>query len=296
MIKFLPFLPMPVSQVLKVSKPLRFVTESLKKFYPELSVELFQAEIEIEPMDYLRLVIFAAGFMFFIGLSSMLFVLLIIKEFSAQNLTMTFGVAGALMVTAYVYLINYPKFKIMQKVKRSEKHLLFALRHLTIRVKSGIPLIDAIEGIAKGDYGEISKEFMIAIKQIKAGESQARSIEDIALRNPSAELRRVVWQVSNAMRAGSDIAKTLESIVHTLSSKQRVNIKEYGAKLNPLALMYMMATVIIPALGTTMVIILGSFLGLELQKEIFYFVPVYLIIFQVAFMGIVKTNRPAMEV
>ena len=293
--KFLPFLPMPVEQALKVSKSLRFVTESFKKFFPGLGVELKQAEINLDPEDYLRLVIIATCFMFFIGLSSMSLVVLIMKDYSPTNLALIAVVGFSLGGMAYAYLQAYPKFKISQKVKAAERNLLFALRHLTIRVKSGIPLIDALEGISKGNYGEISKEFSMAIQQIRAGESQIKSIEEIALRNPSTDLRRVVWQISNALRAGSDIAKTLEAIVYSLSSQQRVSIKEYGATLNPLALMYMMATVIIPALGTTMLIILGSFMGLKIRKEIFYLVPVYLIIFQFAFMGIVKTKRPAID-
>lgn len=294
--KFLPFLPMPVDKALEASKPLRNLTRSLKKFYPGLKTQLFQSEMGVEAEDYLRLVFFATTFMLLIGVSTMSIVVSILDAPTPKNLGLAALVGVALGFTAFAYLINYPRFKVMQKVKSAERSLLFALRHLTIRVKSGIPLIEAIEGIARGDYGEISKEFGKAVKSIKGGESQAKAIEEIAFRNPSTELRRVVWQVSNAIRAGSDLAKTLEAIVHTLSNEQRVSIKEYGATLNPLALMYMMATVIIPALGTTMLIILGSFMGIKIQKEIFYFVPVYLIIFQAAFMGIVKTKRPAMEV
>ena len=47
--------------------------------------------------------------------------------------------------------------------------------------------------------------------------------------------------------------------------QQQIEVKEYGRKLNPLAMFYMMIAVIVPSLGMTMLVVLATFVGLKLS-------------------------------
>jgi hypothetical protein len=45
--------------------------------------------------------------------------------------------------------------------------------------------------------------------------------------------------------------------------EQKISVQDYGKKLNPLAMFYMMIAIIIPSLGVTMIVVLATFLGLN---------------------------------
>jgi pilus assembly protein TadC len=164
-----------------------------------------------------------------------------------------------------------------------------------IQVKSGVPLFDALVSISNGNYGLISKEFKICTKKISTGLDQTIALEELALRNPSLHFRRIVWQITSAIKTGANLGETLDSIVYNLSQEQKVMIRKYGSQLNPLAMMYMMLAVIIPSLGITFLIIFSAFSGVAVTEMVFYGILFALAFFQFTFIGIVKSRRPAIE-
>jgi len=171
--------------------------------------------------------------------------------------------------------------------------LLDSLEHILIEIKSGVPLFNAMIGVTEG-YGEVSDEFRIVVKEINAGIPEIKALEKASLRNPSLYFRRSLWQITNAMKAGSDVASALEAIVNNLTQEQIIAIRRYGQELSPFTLMYMLIAVIMPTLGITFLIILSSFAGLKIPDFLFPLILLVLTIFQYFYMGIIKTKRPAL--
>ena len=97
------------------------------------------------------------------------------------------------------------------------------------------------------------------------------------------------------MRAGGDIGKTLKIIANDLSEEQKVKIRKYGSQLSPMALMYLMLSVIMPTLGITFLLIFSSFTGFTMPPIFFYMVLAILAVFQFMFIGMIKSRRPAVE-
>jgi pilus assembly protein TadC len=107
--------------------------------------------------------------------------------------------------------------------------------------------------------------------------------------------RRVIWQLTNAIRTGADLSDTLDAIVDNLANEQKVAIRKYGSQLNPLSMMYMMLAVILPSLGITFLVLLSTFSGFAVSEMIFWFILCILIVFQFSFVGLVKSRRPTIE-
>lgn len=187
--------------------------------------------------------------------------------------------------------MRYPKFVALRRIKKLDKDLLDSLQHILIEIKSGVPLFNSFIGITEG-YGEVSDEFKIVVKEINAGIPEIKALERASLRNPSLHFRRSLWQITNAMKAGSDVASALESIVDTLTQEQIIGIRRYGQELSPFTLMYMLIAVIMPTLGITFLIILSSFAGITFPDTMFPLILLVLGIFQYFYMGIIKTKRP----
>ncbi|MBU1111663.1 MAG: type II secretion system F family protein, partial [Nanoarchaeota archaeon] len=118
--------------------------------------------------------------------------------------------------------------------------------------------------------------------------------EEAALKNPSIFFRRALWQIINGLKSGSDLGTVIQEAINGLSEEQILQIQIYGGRLNPLAMFYMMIAVIIPALGTTFIIVLSSFLSFSevLTKAIFISIFAMTTFAQIMFLGIIKTRRP----
>lgn len=293
-IKNIPFVPFPLRIALKISKPFIGFGDKVIKLLPMLETNLAQIEIDIRAREYVGIafVVFVFWFFLVFSLFTTLGIFLSIPNFLPIGL----AVSTVISFLSFLYVLMYPKLLVSRKVRKLEKNLLYALRHLMIQVKSGVTLFDALVSIAKHDYGIVSKEFELCTKKISAGWPATTALEELALRNPSLHFRRAIWQLTNSMRAGTDLGDTLESIVNNLSNEQRIAIRKYGSQLNPLAMMYMMLAVIIPSLGITFLIILSSFVGLPITEVVFLGILAFLIMFQFSFIGIVKSRRPPVEI
>jgi flagellar protein FlaJ len=290
----IPFVPFPPHLMRRVAKRLYGLGGRFSKLNPDMSVILDQAGFNYKPREYFAIAFFSLFFWTFFTFTFLLALYIILNLPVSFLLTLT--VLSLVMgFLSFFYITLYPRLIIVRKVKDLEKNLLFALRHLLIQVKSGVPLFDGLVSISNGNYGLISKEFKVCTKKISTGLDQTIALEELALRNPSLNFRRIVWQITSAIKTGANLGSTLDSIVDNLSQEQKVMIRRYGSQLNPLAMMYMMLAVIIPSLGITFLIIFSAFSGIAVTEMIFYGILLGLAFFQFMFIGIVKSRRPAIE-
>jgi flagellar protein FlaJ len=264
-------------------------------FNPDFRIELDQAEIKVKPIVFANISILLS-ILYSISLGGLLLIVLYLTS------SLTPSIFNAIIVLTIVFfglmmlnMLSYPKMSLAKKMVELDKSLLFALRHMLIKVRSGIPFFNSIAGIAYSDYGYVSSEFKKVIKQIEGGSSEIKSLEDAAFYNPSHFFRNFIWQVTNSLRAGTDISKTLEVIVKGIEGERYVQIKEFGNRLSPIALMYIMFTVILPALAVTFMTIFTFFFGGTVTELNFYVVPVILLVFNFFFVNLIKSSMPVFE-
>lgn len=297
MIKRLPLLIMPFERAKQLSKRFRNRAKNMLKTYPALDISLKQARMDIDARDYMSVAIFGTimNFLLFTPLFFFVFFILL-RELSIMTFLFAFASGGGFAFFTFMLLTRYPTVQAEKRRRDMELDMLFVLREMLIKMKSGISLFDAMAGIARAGHGEISNEFDTATKEITAGVAQVEALNRMALRTPSKNLRRIIWQMANALRAGADISETITAIVEDMSQEQRVTIKNFGAQMNPLAMMYMMMNIIMPTMGITFMIVLNSFMSLPIDETIFLIIGLVLFMFQYMFMGILKTKRRSIAV
>jgi len=105
----------------------------------------------------------------------------------------------------------------------------------------------------------------------------------------------MLWQLLNSLKTGSSISAALTSVFDQIVREQQIAVKEYGRKLNPLAMFYMMVAVIVPSLGTIMFVVLTTFIGVELDLAMFFIIIAALWFVQFMFLAIIKSSRPAVD-
>jgi flagellar protein FlaJ len=292
-----PFVPFPLHVALDHARRLGLIGagDMVSRMNPHLALSLYQAESYIGPREYASIAVFCSLFWFSMLLGIFVF-LGLVAPVPPNFLGIGVAASAGMGLMSFMYILAYPRVVINKKVRELEKNLLFALRHLLIQAKSGITLFDSMVSVSKAKYGLVSKEFNDAVRKISTGQRDVDVLEELALRNPSLHFRRALWQISNAIRAGADIATTLEVITNNLSSEQRIMVRQYGSQLNPLAFMYMMFGVILPSMGISLMVTMSSFTGLVIEQFYFWGLIAFLVIFKFNFLGIVKSRRPSVEV
>lgn len=267
----------------------------ISKLYPGMGVDLMQAEMPYSSEEYLALLSFYTLAAFTVTSVSSFLIMFLMGSFRTQSLFFPLALGLIFAVGAYGYFVSYPKMVVGSKTREVDRVLLYAMRHFLIKVKSGMPMYEAMIGLAQGPYGVISAEFQKTIKQINSGIAEEDVLEKLALRNPSFQFRRTIWQIANSVRAGSDFSPVLEGIVATLAWEQRTAVRKFGSELNTVALMYLMTTIIFPALTVTFLIVLGSFSGVTVPQSVFVMVILGVMGFQFFFLNFIRARRPVFE-
>ncbi len=208
------------------------------------------------------------------------------------------GFGTAVMFGGFVLFsqLAYPRIYSVRRDRNIEKNLIPALEDMLVQLNSGIPLFNIMVNLSVADYGELSEEFKKIIRKINAGLPQIDVIEEAGEKSSSLFFRRTLWQISNGLKAGSDISVVIRYSIGTLGEEQIIQIQNYGNKLNPLIMFYMLVSIIMPALAITFLTIIASMVNLPSNTTIGMYIGlfVFIVLIQVMFLGVIKSARPSL--
>ena len=214
--------------------------------------------------------------------------------FKLQAISLSLTAAFVITLFAFTNSLFYPKIYVNKRVRDLERNLLPALQDFLAQINSGVPIFNVLVNLSNADYGEVSKEFGKVVRQINAGKSQIQALSDLGAENPSVFFRRSLWQISNGLTSGANMQVVVKESIKALADEQVIQIQEYGSRLSPLSMFYMLIAVILPILAITFIIILSSLISLTstVMQLILWGLYVFLIFVQIMFLGLIKSRRP----
>lgn len=276
----------------KFTRPLLPAADKARKLVPNIQKNLTRARMDVDPDIFV-----ATALLRGIQVGGTISLALLAFGITSSSTPIILGsLLGFPLLSSFGFFTfaNYPKIKANKISRKLERELPYALRHMLIEVRSGISLYEAMVSVSD-DYGEASEEFNKIVKDINGGKPQIQALEDSIVRNPSTQYRRAMWQMINALKSGTDVSNTLETLVESMVKQQKLQVKRYGKELNPYILVYLMVAVIVPSLGVTFLIVLSTFTGVGLNRFTFFQILGGLILFQVFFLNFVKSKRPEVK-
>ncbi len=273
-------------------KPIALNTmfQRLAKSFPTLKSKLKQAGIESKPEDFVKKTFLSAFYM------TTLLVVLLFMLLAKLNVVkgILFLAVPLVFLIIFFYMIKLPDLIISRKEKEISKEIVFAGRFIIIELESGVPLYNAMVNVSK-NYEVIGRYFKEITDKVDLGTSMEDALNEAVEFVPSNDFRKILWQIINSMRTGSNISKSLYSAMEQITKDQITEVNKYGKKLNPLAMFYMIIAVILPSLGITMLIIMSSFIKFQLSLTILIVLACLLGFMQYMFISMVKFSRPAIE-
>jgi flagellar protein FlaJ len=269
------------------------LSDAVLPYFPGLDKKLKIALIDKTPHEFMDWVVFSA---FILSLFITLLVGLIANSLGISLLWLI-PLFILFYIFSFFYYLNYPDVLMLKMRKEIDYEIVFATRHLLIALRSGMPLFDAIVGVSKG-YGAVSKEFRKIVDDVTLGKPLSQSLREVADTSASSSLKRILLQIANALSSGSDVAESLEAVLNQIAKEQVIALKEYGQKLNPLVMFYMIFGIIFPSLGIAFAIILFSFIGggLQIPSIYLFFIVLGIGLLQFLFLAMAESSRPKYSV
>ena len=253
---------------------------------PGLGIKLKQARIMDSPEEYIKKTFQGALWL------SLALVLIFFFFLKSPLVILAFPIVFFIM---FSYLSRSADVKITKIQREIDKEILFAGRFLIIELESGVPIYTTFKNLSE-NYEAIGPYFQEIVDKVDLGTSMSDALNETISTTPSPNLRKVLWQVMNSFKTGSNVIGSLKVVLDQIGREQQITIKEYGRKLNPMAMFYMMAAIIIPSLGITMLSVLASFMGWDLSLGILLVLVGGLAFVQFMFLAIIKSSRPPMVV
>lgn len=272
----------------------------LKQYFPKLDAELEESGNTLSATEYLAGAVLTSFFYFSMTFGLMLIFSLRISHETGRVAALGFG--GIVAIAFFAYALLYPRLIVGRSSREIERNLLYATRHLMIQTSAGVPLFESIVSISENygddklDYGAISVEFGKIAKEVRGGKELTRALEESAARINSNDYRRLLWQLSNANKAGANIGFVLKQTMSYLADEQRVRIRDYGSQLSPLAIFYMLMCIIAPTMGVIFLVIIATLAAINVTELLLGLMLLMVFVVQMLFIGLIKSRRPVMAV
>ncbi len=250
-----------------------------------LRLKLRQAGIFQEPEEYVKAT-FTTSLLLSIGVGFIFF-------FFTLSLWSVIVVPISLPLL-FMYFIKFVDVKIEKIKKKIDEEILFAGRFLIIGLESGVPMHKIFEDMEK-NYEYVGYYFGEILNKVYLGTSMEEAVNDTLNNSPSPNLRRLLWQVMNSLKTGTEVGGALNSVLDQITREQQIAVQEYGKKLSPLAMFYMTISIIVPSLGITMLVILATFIGLKITMPILVVLAVMIGFVQFMFLSMIKASRPSIS-
>lgn len=295
----IPLLPFPYKLARVLIRGFYPLSDVVLKFFPSLDRDLEESGNRLSGREYMGGALLTFTFYFLLMAAVLIFFTVRSGRFddlSTRQLIVIFSLV--ISSATFIYILMFPRLLVSKKRDDIEKNLLFASRQLMVQTSAGVPLFDAIVSLSekyddpKFNYGMLSDEFKRIVKQVKSGRDFSSALEESAMHNPSPYYQRIMWQISNATKSGSEISGVLKTIVAFLSEEQRIMIKNYGSQLNPLAMFYMFTCVVAPTMGLIFLLIISTSVSIPVNAGTLSIILVFLLVMQVLFIGLIKSRRP----
>jgi pilus assembly protein TadC len=259
----------------------------IKKGVPSLSSTLKKAAIEEEVDVFIKKRII---FSFFYAIFPTAFLLLVFlkEKFPLILLSVVFMI---FFVMCLFVFLNLPSFSVTNRRVELESDLLYSARFLLLKLESGAPLYNALIDVSKL-HTKSSKYFQELVTDISLGTPLEEAIDYAIKYCPSRAYGKILEEIRNSLKTGSDIEKSLNSTLSDITKEHIIQIKLYGRKLAPISMFYMIAGTIAPSLGTAMFVVASTFLNIRITFGILLFLVFGLAMLQGFFIIIFKAVKP----
>ncbi|AEK73289.1 hypothetical protein GQS_06955 [Thermococcus sp. 4557] len=214
--------------------------ESMTSSFKGLDQDLYRASILTPPDRYVALILAVA---IFAGIFGFIFAYLLYMPVETSALIGVLGFIGG-----FFYMRQYPKMVWKRRVAEVERSMPYALRHMASLLSAGVGISEAMLSVARADYGVISEEFELVLRDMRTGSSFEDALMKFDEKMGSENVSRVVKQILRAVKFGGNLSEILYKLAEDFAFEYRMKLVEYVQRVNGIAFIYMFLTIVMPTM------------------------------------------------
>lgn len=238
------------------------------------------------PKDYL-IKIFVGSLIFSIMVAILISWILILEVLPSM------GVGACFFFLLFFILLNIPNFNIKKIEKDIESDIFITGRRLLTLLESGESLIKALMDISR-TKSKSSKYFAEIASEIYLGKSLESTLDHGIKLSPSKSFKRILGEIKNSLKTGSGISENLSATLDDIYNNKVVQIEEYGKKLNPLCMFYMIFGTIVPSIGLVLLILFFSLIQIRATLTLLAIILGFVLLIQLFFLTLFSKLRPVL--
>ena len=201
------------------------------------------------------------------------------------------GVFVVVLVFSNLLLRYLPVMKLNGKKAVLESDLLYSVRHLLLKLESGSALLNSLESVSELKT-KSSSYFRQLLFDVEMGLPLEDAIEKAIEYSPSKAYTKLLIEIKTSLKTGANLQTTLKNTLEDITKEHLIHIQEYGKKLNPMSMFYMIIGAILPSLGTAMLIVASSMMSIEVNFGLLGFVLFVLLMLQIFFVISFRSLKP----
>src|SRR3990167_10921008 len=175
------------------------IFQMMARALPNLKFKLKKAGMNYTPEEFIKRMFLSA---FYMTTGLVVSLALILAKFNVlKNIMILF--VPIIFLLLFSYMLKLPDVTISRKEKDISREIVFAGRHLIIELESGVPLYNAFINLSK-NYKVIGAYFKEIVNKVNLGTSMEDALNEAIEFIPSDDFRRILWQILNSIRTGSD--------------------------------------------------------------------------------------------
>jgi flagellar protein FlaJ len=174
-----------------------------------------------------------------------------------KNLILGGGIAIIVGAIGFVLILQLPLVEKKKRAIKAEADLPLFLLRLSTETRLGKGLAKALEDCCE-QQDNASKEFKIAVEDMKRGLSLKEALQAINERLDNANFRRAISNIINIYSQGKKESEGLKKLAQEMLVRQRIESKEFSGKMVVYALVFIAISAIVPAMFISFILI-GSF-------------------------------------
>ncbi|HEV8289700.1 MAG TPA: type II secretion system F family protein [Candidatus Norongarragalinales archaeon] len=157
-----------------------------------------------------------------------------------------FIVSATLFVAFASFIISIPITYRNNRITAIESNLPDALKHMAAVLRAGGTVENALEEVASSDYGPLSVDLKVALRQLREGRNFDDVLTDVALNSGSPVFRRLAIIIVDARKAGAGLAAVMDAIADDSRETLRIQRERVSRTTMPVMFLLISALFLAP--------------------------------------------------
>ncbi len=130
-------------------------------------------------------------------------------------------------------MLAYPRIVQRARIKDMEENLPDALRQMVEELRAGSSVFEVVKNVAESDYGALSEEFSIVVREMDMGSTFEEAMLNLAERVDSELLRRAIRLTVRISISGGTLADVLEAVENDIREVRRIELERKSVTTMP---------------------------------------------------------------